>query len=451
MGHLVLLTGNRRHPVDMLQARFHRTLGDSLLKRIRFFSSMHVQQYYRLMSLATMILDSSVYAGGMTSFDAFAYDIPEVTQSGPLHVQNYATGIYRRMEMPDLPTTNREQYVDLAVKLGTDAEYRHEVSRRINRQKHLIFERDDDLPNWERFFEEAVENEKKNTERQGTMTSAVHFNPKEQSKEIVTINDLEINLVYGCNLKCEYCTHFCKYTQGIESLDNILSWYRTWNKKIMPKKMRLIGGEPFLHPNLKEVILETKRHWPKSKMQMTTNALLIHKVDEAVLGALTETDTHVFVSQHDNNPQFNEVFFRGVDCLTRFGIDYTIYTSYMDWRKTYHLDSQRRLLPYTSNPERAWQNCQTKNMCSTLFDNKIYKCQHITHCLRQRSSGLLGEEWNVVTTYQPLTQDATGQEILLHLNSDVVPACAVCPEYYEYVSLDAKNHGAKSDDRAVLK
>ena len=439
-GHLILLTGNKQHPVEMLKLRFQKTIGETLLKRIRFFPSMRVQQYYRLLSLATMILDSSVYAGGLTSFDALALDVPEVTLSGPLHVQNYATGIYRHMEMPDIPTTNREQYIDLAVKLGTEPDYRHEVSQRINRQKHLIFGHDNDIPNWERFFEEAVEKE---VRKRGHQQIGPQISPAvshEQASDAVIVDDIEVNVTYGCNLGCEYCSHFCKYTQGLEHTDNIFSWYRDWNKKIVPRNVRLIGGEPLLHPELATLIRETKRHWPNSGLQLTTNGLLLHKADD-LFEALAETGAHVFMSQHYNDEEYNSVFFRGIDRLIHFGIGYSIYTSYMNWRKLYHIDVQGKLLPYQSDHEKAWQNCLTKNACLTLLDNKVYKCQHIAHVFRCRSEGILDDHWDISACYQPLSKDALPSQIREHLNSEAVPACCICPERYEFVDLKTKRHG----------
>ena len=156
IGHIVLLTGKKSHPLECLKSRFTRTIGIKLMSRMIFMPSIHVDRYYRLLSLATMVLDSSVYAGGLSSFDAFGLGVPEVTQSGPLHVQNYATGIYRRMEMPEMPVYSREGYVDLAVRLGTEPDYHKEVSSRIEERKHLIFERKDDIPLWEQFFEEIL-------------------------------------------------------------------------------------------------------------------------------------------------------------------------------------------------------------------------------------------------------------------------------------------------------
>ena len=104
-----------------------------------------------------MIIDSPVYAGDLTSFDAFSFGVPEVTLSGQLYVQNFATGIYRRMGLDDLPCQTIEQYVDLAIRLGTEADYRQEVSRRILERNHLIFENADTVREHERLFELMLE------------------------------------------------------------------------------------------------------------------------------------------------------------------------------------------------------------------------------------------------------------------------------------------------------
>jgi predicted O-linked N-acetylglucosamine transferase (SPINDLY family) len=152
-GCLVLLMGKDPRGNDGLHDRLLRNLGLTLLKRVRFFPALSFDKYLRLLSISTMIIDSPVYAGGLTSFDAFSFGIPEVTLSGPLHVQNFATGIYRRMGLDDLPCQTIEQYIDLAVRLGTEPDYRQDVVRRIFERNHLIFEDVDTVPEHERLFE----------------------------------------------------------------------------------------------------------------------------------------------------------------------------------------------------------------------------------------------------------------------------------------------------------
>ncbi len=155
-GHFILLTGRDPRGNEVLHERLRRNLGSDLLKRVQFFPALPYDQYLRLLSVSTMILDSPVYAGGLTSFDAFAYGIPEVTLSGPLHIQNFATGIYRRMGLDDLPCRTSADYVELALRLGKETEYRLDVHQRILERNHLIFEDVDTVPEHERFFETVL-------------------------------------------------------------------------------------------------------------------------------------------------------------------------------------------------------------------------------------------------------------------------------------------------------
>ena len=152
-GLLVLLTGRNTPGNDIFQERLQRNVGSSLSKRIICFPAFPVDQYLRLLSISTVVLDSPVYAGDLTLFDAFSFGVPEVTLSGPLYVQNFATGIYRRMGLDDLPCQTTTQYIDLAVRLGTEPDYRQDVSRRILERNHLIFEDRDTVREHERLFE----------------------------------------------------------------------------------------------------------------------------------------------------------------------------------------------------------------------------------------------------------------------------------------------------------
>ena len=151
-GCLVLLMRHHPHVNEVFQERLQRSLGTILFNRVRFFSVLPVDKYLRLLSVSTAILDSPVYASDLTLFDAFSFGVPDVTLSGQLYVQNFATGVYRRMGLDDLPCRTIEQYVDLAVRLGTEPDYRQDVSCRILERNHLIFEDADTVREHERLF-----------------------------------------------------------------------------------------------------------------------------------------------------------------------------------------------------------------------------------------------------------------------------------------------------------
>ncbi|MDR2756310.1 MAG: hypothetical protein LBC20_11440 [Planctomycetaceae bacterium] len=152
-GHFVLLLGHDEKGRKLLHERLKQNLGETIYKRIYFYSFFPFEKYCRLLSLATCLLDSPVYAGGLTSFDAFSYGIPEVTLSGSLHVQNFTTGIYRRMGLEHLPCATLNEYLDRAVRLGTEPEYRHSVSLDIESRSNTIFGTPEVISEHERFFE----------------------------------------------------------------------------------------------------------------------------------------------------------------------------------------------------------------------------------------------------------------------------------------------------------
>ncbi len=151
-GHLVLLSGQQAGAQAVLSRRLERRLGPSLWRRVVVFPALNVVQYYRLLSLATVVLDSIVYAGGITAYDAFSFGIPVVTQPGRLAVQNYTAGLYRRMALGEVVAGSHEEYVDLAVRLGTDGDFRGDVSRRLLERCEVIFEDQATVAAHEGFF-----------------------------------------------------------------------------------------------------------------------------------------------------------------------------------------------------------------------------------------------------------------------------------------------------------
>jgi len=69
--------------------------------------------------------------------------------------------------------------------------------------------------------------------------------------------------------------------------------------------------------------------------------------------------------------------------------------------------------------------------------------------VRNRKSGLLGQEWEIANSYHPLSPDATHEEIDVHLHSGAIKACSICPERYEYISLVEKKEGAMYFSRTM--
>ncbi len=160
-GTLVIKTGEESTASEQLMARMRINLGESLMKRVKFMGHLSHTQYMRLFSLATTVLDSPVFTGGYTAYDAFSLGVPMVTMPGSVGVQTFTAGFYRKMQMPEMVMRTPEDYVDQAVKLGIDEGYREAVSKTIEERSGSLFNEKLAVREFERFFEKAIEKESK--------------------------------------------------------------------------------------------------------------------------------------------------------------------------------------------------------------------------------------------------------------------------------------------------
>lgn len=254
----------------------------------------------------------------------------------------------------------------------------------------------------------------------------------------IPMEGLEINVIYACNLKCEYCTHLGKYLDGYVPMGDMTSWYQSWHEKLRPQVLTILGGEPLMHPNLAEILYLTKEYWKDSEIQMVTNGILLPEASEDILTALAKTDTLVSMSQHFNTKGFQELFVKCSRRLESYRVRHTVRSSYSWWMKSHRLDESGKILPYSSDPERAWNNCFVKHSCRTLMDNRIYKCPQLACFRRAYQTGLLSEEWRFLLGYEALAPDASDVDIRKFFDNASVPECRLCPEMFESVTAEEK-------------
>lgn len=71
---------------------------------------------------------------------------------------------------------------------------------------------------------------------------------------------LETHLCDHCNLNCKSCTHFCPLVTEptFTDLEQYTKDIRTLSKKLAIRTIRLMGGEPLLHPQVNDFIRVTR-------------------------------------------------------------------------------------------------------------------------------------------------------------------------------------------------
>jgi len=240
---------------------------------------------------------------------------------------------------------------------------------------------------------------------------------------------LEINIVQGCNLNCSRCGHLSPHRKGFVPTEKIVHWFETWSKKIRPNKIRLLGGEPFLHPDLSKVLLETRRIWGDSVIHIVTNGLLIPQASQNVVDALKEAKIIVDISAPSDTDLSSEKVTAGCTRLKENGITHHMIPSNRV-RAVRHRwgENMNAPAPFQSSPKGAFA-CGTACTCPSLMDNQLYKCAILQSVISGVSEGsLLPSLWKDALTYRPLPPDVDANAILEHFRTFAVQGCSICPD-----------------------
>ena len=85
---------------------------------------------------------------------------PIVTLPGQFVRGRYTFGFYRTMGIADCVAATVDEYVERAVRLGTDRDWRSHVEDRIRDTSDVLFESADSIAEYDRIFRQLVDEAK---------------------------------------------------------------------------------------------------------------------------------------------------------------------------------------------------------------------------------------------------------------------------------------------------
>lgn len=256
---------------------------------------------------------------------------------------------------------------------------------------------------------------------------------------MIRVPKLEMHLAYGCNLRCEQCSHYSNYglDGGSLSFPEGAAWLRNWSDRVEPVRFSFLGGEPLLNPGLPFFLLLARDLWRQTHIRLVTNGLLLPRCGEDFWRAISETNTLLTVSMHSRAEKYQRDFRAALDSINsysqRFPFRYETRNSVDGWYRFYR-GSGRDMLPFDDgNPGASWAVCASKH-CVTLENNALWKCPPLAHFPRVARKFALHSkpEWRPAMSYEPLTLTATDDELREFFARREEPACALCPSKIDY-------------------
>ena len=138
-GRLVLVKSKIPTETKLLARRLAKSMPD-VIDRVRWLPRLSFNDFLSLLIVSDVLLDPLHYSGGTTTRQSFAFNKPVVTLPGDFYRGRMTYGRYRQMGLSECIAKDADDYVDIAVRLGTDPDWRREVEARIAAASPVLYE-----------------------------------------------------------------------------------------------------------------------------------------------------------------------------------------------------------------------------------------------------------------------------------------------------------------------
>jgi len=239
-------------------------------------------------------------------------------------------------------------------------------------------------------------------------------------KKVLQKIQFEIHLADHCNLNCQMCDHFspiaeesfrspASYASDVARLGNIFDHQAAY--------IRLLGGEPLLHPQVSRFFSITRAHFPSCPLELYTNGLLLPTQSEDFWRACREFSVKINVTKYPVPFDYSAA----ERLAQRHRVEFVYTSEHGELVKT----SWRLPLDITGrqDPEDSHRKCDMGNVCVFLKDGRLYPCTvapNVIHFNRYFHQKLTVSDHDSIDIY---TADA---EEILDFLARPIPFCKYC-------------------------
>ena len=243
--------------------------------------------------------------------------------------------------------------------------------------------------------------------------------------QVMDLDYLEMHLMNSCNLKCRGCSHFSNIAtdEDIESVDSFGKNIERLSK-VQPViyKIRLLGGEPFLNPQIAEYCEIVRRFYPYTDIHIVSNGLLLIRIEDVILKKIADLKIAIDISVY---PPTEKILSEIVDRLNKYGIKCETTPKIVEFRK-------RMDLKGNANPKKSYDTCVSKQ-CHFYNNGFLSACPApyvIKHYCQYFGVNIGLTDEDRISIWK---EDLTSEMVVKKMNS-VMEICRLCkePEVFEW-------------------
>lgn len=227
------------------------------------------------------------------------------------------------------------------------------------------------------------------------------------------LKQVEMHIVDGCNLNCRGCSHFSPiFDQGVfPDFESRLQDVKKLKEKFTYiKEFFLLGGEPFLNPEIDRYIRAIREELPKTTLTIVTNGLLVPSLKSSTLKTIVETDTRISISEYEPTCVLID---RIRARLNEYGVIYNV--------RNFDI-KQKFNKPLSLNKNSTREHLCISDGCITIWNHKISKCPTLMYIGEFNKK--FGTSFPEAGTL-PLDTKLSSKELLKYLNAPV-SLCTYC-------------------------
>lgn len=180
---------------------------------------------------------------------------------------------------------------------------------------------------------------------------------------------LEIQVAEHCNLNCASCTHFSPLAEeSYMTKEDFSSQLQKANKIFRGhcKSLKIMGGEPLLHPEIAELQRLAREAMPEIKITLQTNGILLTRMSEDFWKSCTDNDILVRVTRYPVKLDVDEI-----KCLAqRFKVNLKFHPE--ETIKSFNLYPLN--IDGQSDAAENLANCKMKLRYVLIKDGRLFPC-----------------------------------------------------------------------------
>lgn len=184
------------------------------------------------------------------------------------------------------------------------------------------------------------------------------------------LHRIVVHLTDHCNLNCKGCSHFSNLAAPAfadpEQLDRE---FERLAHLFEITEIYLLGGEPLLHPEVEKFLRSARRHFPRTKLILLTNGILLPKMAPEFWRTMGEERITLMYDDYPIVLKTDLIAERAREN----GVEVELMEHYDEFFKL-PIDARG-----SQDPADSFSRCRTVANCPTLRDGRLYPCAYIAY------------------------------------------------------------------------